>query len=88
MRLTLYLVGLQVEVLQGGGDCGSGTKFVIRKVQFHQTGEVEDLRVHALDLQTTATEAQILKAEKSHKTVLIQPGESVVGQIELHDWWR
>ncbi len=55
MHLTLYFIGLQVEVLQGGGDCGGGSKFVIRKVQFHQAGEVEDLRVNAAALQTAVT---------------------------------
>lgn len=55
MNLTSYFIGLQVEILQGGGDCGNGNKFVIRKVQFHQAGEVEDLRVDAAALQTTAT---------------------------------
>lgn len=55
MHLTLYFIGLQVEVLQGGGDCGNGCKFVIRKVQFHQAGEVEDLWADAAALQTTVT---------------------------------
>lgn len=55
MHLTLYFIGLQVEVLQGGGDCGNGCKFVIRKVQFHQAGEVEDLWANAAALQTTVT---------------------------------
>lgn len=53
IHLTLYFIGLQVEVLQGGGDCWGSCKFVMRKVQFHQAGEVEDLWVDAVALQAT-----------------------------------
>lgn len=55
MQLTLYFIGLQVEVLQGGGYGRNGSKVVIRKVQFHQTGEVEDPWMDAAALQTTVT---------------------------------
>lgn len=55
MHPTVYFIGLQVEVPQGGRDCGNGSKFVIRKVQFQQAGEVEDQWVDATALQTTAT---------------------------------
>lgn len=87
MQLTLYLIGLQVEVLQGGGYSRNGGKVVIRKVQFHQTGEIEDLWMDAAALQTTVTQTKVLQVEKSHKTVIIQLRESVVGQIELLDRW-
>lgn len=53
--LTFYFVGFKVEVLQAGGDSRNSGKFVVRKIQFHQTGEVEDLRVEATALKTTAT---------------------------------
>lgn len=53
--ITLYFISLQVEVLQGVGDHGDGGQVVIRKVQLHQAGRVEDIGMDAAVLQATAT---------------------------------
>lgn len=79
----MYLVGLQVEVLQGGGNSGNAGEFVVRQVQFHQAGEVEDLRLDFL--QAAVTQAKVLEVEEAHEAVVIQPGEAVAGQVELLD---
>lgn len=77
------LVGLQVEVLQSGGNSGSAAEFVVRKVQFHQAADVEDLRLDPL--QAAVTQAKVLEVVEAHEVVVIQLGETVAGQVELLD---
>lgn len=79
----MYLVGLQVEVLQGGGHCGNAGELIVRKVQLHQAGEVEDLRADFP--QAAVTQAKVLQVQEPHKAVPVQPRQSVVGQVELLD---
>lgn len=77
----MYLVGLQVEVLQGGGNGGNAAEFVVRQVQFHQAADVEDLWLDLL--QAAVTQAEVLEVVEAHEAAAIQPGEAVAGQVEL-----
>lgn len=79
----MYLVGLQVEVLQGGRNSRNAAEFVVRQVQFHQAGDVEDLRPDVL--QAAVTQAKVLEVVEAHEAVVIQLGETVAGQVELLD---
>lgn len=79
----MNLVGLQVEVLQSGGNGGNGAEFVVRQVQFHQAADVEDLRLDLL--QAAVTQAEVLEVAEAREAVVIQPREAVAGQVELLD---
>lgn len=79
----MYVVGFQVEVLQGGGNSGNAAEFVVRQVQFYQAGDVEDPRLDFL--QAAVTQAKVLEVEEAREAVVIQPGEAVAGQVELLD---
>lgn len=83
LDLTLYLIGFQVEVLQGGGHRGDACQFVVGQVQFHQGREVEGLRVNVATFQERLAQAKVLEVDESQETVLIEPRQGVVGQIEL-----
>lgn len=83
VHITLDFICFQVEVLEGGGNCGNGGQFVVREVQLHQAGVVKGLWVDATALQATPTETQILQTEQVHKSLLTQTRERVVRQIEL-----
>lgn len=66
-------------MLQGGGDGGDGGEPVVREVQFHQAGDVEDLRGGDAAQQTTVTQTKVLQVEEPHESVPIKPREGVVG---------
>lgn len=87
-RITLNVIGLQVEVLQGYWNRGGGGQLVVREVHLHQAGVVKGLWVDAAALQAAVAETQILQVEKTLKTALVQPREIVVGQIKLLDRGR
>lgn len=79
----MYLVGLQVEVLQRGGNNRNAAELVVRQVQFHQAGDVEDLWLDLL--QAAVAQAEVLEVVEAHEDVVIQLGETVAGQVELLD---
>ena len=83
--LTLYLVGLQVEVLQAGVHGGRDGQPVVRQVQLHQRGRVERRRVDAGALQATAAQAQVLEPVQAREAALAQLREGVPREVELLD---
>lgn len=55
-HLTLYVIGLQIEVQQRGRDGGNAGQFVMRQVQFNQGGDVESPRFDFATFQTALTQ--------------------------------